>query len=295
MYTVYERYTQGGQTMNVLSITNLNKTYPNFQLKNVSLSLPKGYILGFVGENGAGKTTTINTMLNVVKRDSGTITIFGKDIDQDEIYIKKNIGYISGEIFYPKKQIKQVTNIYKRFYDTWDESIYKNYIMKFKLDESKKIDQLSKGMYLKYVLALALSHHAKLLILDEPTTGLDPVARDNLLEIFQSLVETEEVSLLYSTHITSDLEKCADYIAFIKDGVIIEHSSKDDLLDRYRLVNGSKESLVEIKELLISYKENAFGFNGLIESDRMIENEDIRYAEPSIDDIIIFFSERRDS
>ncbi|MBU0996924.1 MAG: ABC transporter ATP-binding protein [Firmicutes bacterium] len=281
--------------MDVLSITNLNKTYPTFQLKNVSLSLPKGYILGFVGENGAGKTTTINSMLNVTKRDSGTITIFGKDIDEDEIYIKKNIGYISGEIFYPKKLIKQVTNIYKRFYDTWDESIYRNYLTKFKLDESKKIDQLSKGMYLKYVLALALSHHAKLLILDEPTTGLDPVARDNLLEIFQSLVETEEVSILYSTHITSDLEKCADYIAFIRDGVIIEHSSKDDLLDRYRLVNGSKESLAEIKKHLISYKENAFGFNGLILSDLMIEHEDIRYAEPSIDDIIIYFSERRDS
>ncbi|PKL00424.1 MAG: ABC transporter ATP-binding protein [Tenericutes bacterium HGW-Tenericutes-1] len=281
--------------MDVLTITNLNKSYPGFQLKNVSLSLPKGYILGFVGENGAGKTTTINSMLNITKRDSGIIKIFGKDIDQDEIEIKKNIGYISGEIFYPKKQIKQVTNIYKRFYDSWDEDIYRTYLTKFKLDESKKIDQLSKGMYLKYVLALALSHHASLLVLDEPTTGLDPVARDNLLEIFQSLVETEEVSIFYSTHITTDLEKCADFIAFIKEGVIIEHSSKDDLLDRYRLVNGSKESLKVIKNHLISYKENAFGFNGLMKTDLMIEHEDIRYAEPSIDDIIIFFSERRDS
>lgn len=281
--------------MDVLSIYNLNKSYPGFQLKNVSLSLPKGYILGFVGENGAGKTTTINSMLNITKRESGTIKIFGKDIDQNEIDIKKNIGYISGETFYPKKQIKQVTNIYKKFYDTWDEGIYISYMTKFKLDESKKIDQLSKGMYLKYVLALALSHHASLLILDEPTTGLDPVARDNLLEIFQSLVETEEVSIFYSTHITTDLEKCADYIAFIKDGCIIEHSSKEDLLDRYRLVNGSNESLQIIKNQLISYKENAFGFNGLIKTDLIIEHEDIRYAEPSIDDIVIYFSGRRDS
>jgi ABC-2 type transport system ATP-binding protein len=280
--------------VDALLINNLNKSYPGFQLKNVSLSLPKGYILGFVGENGAGKTTTINSILNITKRDSGTVKIFGKDIDQYENEIKKNIGYISGEIFYPKKQIKQVTNIYKRFYDTWDEDAYRDYLNMFKLDESKKIDELSKGMYLKYVLALALSHCASLLILDEPTTGLDPVARDNLLEIFQSLVETQEVSIFYSTHITSDLEKCADYIAFIQDGCIIEHSSKDDLLDHYRIVNGSIESLQMIKNQLISYKENAFGFNGLIKTELMIEHDDIRYAEPTIDDIVIYISERRD-
>lgn len=281
--------------MDAFTIENLNKSYSGFQLKNVSLSLPKGYILGFVGENGAGKTTTINSMLNIVKRDSGTVKIFGKDIDQYENEIKKKIGYISGDIIYPKKQVNQVTNIYKRFYDTWDEEVYRSYLAKFKLDESKRLDQLSKGMYLKYVLALALSHHASLLILDEPTTGLDPVARDNLLEIFHSLVETEEVSIFYSTHITSDLEKCADYIAFIKNGCIVENSSKDDLLDDYRLVNGSKESLTAIKKRLISYKENAFGFNGLIKTSLVIEHEDIRYAEPSIDDIVIFISEKRDS
>ncbi|MFA5235958.1 MAG: ABC transporter ATP-binding protein [Bacilli bacterium] len=280
--------------MDALFIDNLNKSYPGFQLKNVSLSLPKGRILGFVGENGAGKTTTINSMLNITKRDSGTVKIFGKDIDQSENEIKKNIGYISGEIFYPKKQIRQVTDIYKRFYDTWDEGAYRGYLKKFKLDEAKKLDQLSKGMYLKYVLALALSHHASLLILDEPTTGLDPVARDNLLDIFQSLVEAEEVSIFYSTHITSDLEKCADYIAFINDGCIIEYAGKDELRARYRVVNGSKESLNAIKHQLISYKENAFGFNGLIKTDLMIEHEDIKYAEPTIDDIVIFISEGRD-
>ncbi len=280
--------------MDALYISNLNKTYPGFQLKNVSLSLPKGYILGFVGENGAGKTTTINSILNITKRDSGIVKIFGKDIDEHENDIKKDIGYISGDVFYPKKQIKEVTKIYKRFYDTWDDEVYKEYLEIFKLDESKMLDQLSKGMYIKYVLTLALSHHASLLILDEPTTGLDPVARDNILEIFQTLVETEEVSIFYSTHITSDLEKCADYIAFIKEGCIIEHSSKDELLDRYRLVNGSIESLQIIKDKLIAYKINSFGFNGLISTELLIEHEDIRYAEPSIDDIMIYFSGRRD-
>ena len=280
--------------MNVLEIKDLCKQYPDFELKNVSLSLPKGYILGFVGENGAGKTTTINSILNITKRDSGIVKIFGKDIDQDEIDIKTNIGYVSGDIFYPKKTIKQVTQVYKRFFPNWDEVIYQDYLHQFQLNDNKKIDELSKGMCMKYSLALALSHQAKLLILDEPTSGLDPVARDNLLQVFQTLVEDGEVSILYSTHITSDLEKCADYIAFIKNGIIVEYSSKDDLLDNYRLVSGSKESLNIIKEKMISFKENAFGFTGLIPTDNMIEHDDIKYGEPNIDEIMIYFAERRD-
>ena len=154
---------------------------------------------------------------------------------------------------------------------------------------AKKVDELSKGMKMKYALALALSHNAKLLILDEPTSGLDPVARDNLLEIFQSVVEEGEVSILFSTHITSDLEKCADYITFIKDGKLIESSTKDDLIDKYRLVNGTKEQLSEIKDQMIAYKENAFGFNGLIET-KDVKETGVRYGVPSLDDIMIYYS-----
>jgi len=290
VYTVHVRYTQGGQCMNALEIKKLNKRYKNFHLKDVSITLPKGYILGFVGENGAGKTTTIKSLLNITRRDSGEVSIFGKDIDAHENEIKSNIGYVSGDMFYPKKKVKDVTRVYKRFYPTWDNDLYESYIKQFNLDEDKKIDELSKGMYMKYTLALGLSHHAKLLILDEPTTGLDPVARDNLLEVFQSLIEEGEISILYSTHITSDLEKCADYIVVIKEGQIIENCSKDDLIDQYRIVNGSKESLDKIKDKLISYKENVFGFNGLIKTKDMKKIEDIRYGQPLIDDIIIFFS-----
>lgn len=280
--------------MNALEIKNVSKKYKSFQLKDVSITLPKGYILGFVGENGAGKTTTIKALLNIVKRDSGTVSILGKELDQYENEIKSNIGYVSGDIFYPRKKVKDITRVYKRFYTTWDESIYQEYIKKFDLDENKRIDELSKGMCMKYSLALALSHHAQLLILDEPTTGLDPVARDKLLEVFQSLVEDGEISILYSTHITTDLEKCADYIVFIKEGQIIENCSKDDLIDQYRIVNGSEESLSLLKDRLISYKKNAFGFNGLIKTDQVKELQGVRYAQPSIDDIIIFFSERSD-
>ncbi len=277
--------------MKALEIKNLNKRYNSFHLKDVSLELPMGYILGFVGENGAGKTTMIKSMLNVIRRDSGSVHILGKELDQNENEIKSSIGYVSGEIFYPKKKIKDITRVYKRFYPTWDDEIYNKYLIEFNLDENKKIDELSKGMCMKYSLALGLSHHSKLLILDEPTTGLDPVARDQLLDVFQSLVEDGSVSILYSTHITSDLERCADYIVVIKEGQIIENSSKDDLLDRYKLVTGSKETLPHVEKHLISYKENVFGFTGLIETSNMVDIKDIRYGQPSIDDILIYFSE----
>ncbi|MGS0972232.1 MAG: ABC transporter ATP-binding protein [Candidatus Izemoplasmataceae bacterium] len=278
--------------LNSIEVKGLKKTYKDFTLKDVTFSLPSGYIMGFIGENGAGKTTTINSMLNITKRESGSVRILGFDIDTDEFSIKRNIGFVSGESFYHKKKVKVVTDIYKRFYDDWDDDVYQSYLTRFNINPEKRIDELSKGMAMKYLLALALSHHAKLLILDEPTSGLDPVARDNLLEIFQTLVEELEVTILFSTHITSDLEKCADYITYIQNGQIVESSSKDDLIDKYRLVTGSKEDLVYIKETIISYKTNAFGFNGLINSRDVLNKGDLRYGQPSIDDIMVYFAER---
>jgi ABC-2 type transport system ATP-binding protein len=246
--------------------------------------------MGFIGENGAGKTTTIKSMLNLVKRDGGEVTILGKSIDTHEMDIKLNIGYVSGELFYPKKTIEQITTVYKKFFKNWDEPLYQSYLKKFNLDASKKIDELSKGMQLKYAISLALSHHAELLILDEPTSGLDPVARDNLLEVFQSIVENEETSILFSTHITSDLDKCADYITFIKNGEIIESCTKDDMIDKYRFIGGTKEQLSEIKDRLISYRNNAFGFNGLIKTDLVQKTDTCKIGQPSLDDIMIFYA-----
>lgn len=274
--------------MNSIEIKNLTKRYKTFTLDNISLSIPKGYIMGFVGENGAGKTTTIKTMLNIAKRDEGQISILGQDIDKDEISIKSKIGYVSGNLFYPKKTLKEVTKYYKSFYDEWDEGLYLDYLNKFNLDSSKRIDELSKGMQLKYQITLALSHHAELLILDEPTSGLDPVARDNLLELFQTIIENEEATIFFSTHITSDLEKCADYVTFIKDGRIIESCSKDDLIDKYRLVNGTEKELIEVKERLIAFKTNSFGFNGLIKTIDLKENDTFKVGQPSLDDIMIY-------
>ena len=201
---------------------------------------------------------------------------------------------MTGELFYPKRKVVEITNVFKRFYSNFDEEIYQRYIDKFNINPEKKIDELSRGMNVKYQIALALSHHAKLIILDEPTSGLDPVARDQLLEIFQNIIEDGEVSILFSTHITSDLEKCADYITFIKDGKIISSTSKDELLETYLLVNGDIDFLEKIKPKLISYKNNAFGFTGLIRKEDFIENKELRTGKPNLEEIMIYYSEKRD-
>jgi len=275
-----------------IKVQGLSKQYDTFRLQNVSFEIPEGYIMGFIGENGAGKTTTIKSMLNIINKESGKVIVFGKDMDQEEVEIKKQIGYISGDSFYPKKKIKEVTDIYKSFFDTWDEEVYQSYLVKFKLDDQKKIDQLSKGMKMKYELSLAMSHHARLLILDEPTSGLDPVVRDELLEIFQTIVEEGDTSVLFSTHITSDLDKCADYITFIQNGKIIDSTTKDEFIDKYVLVSGELDDLEDMKTLLIGYKKNAFGFHGLIEAEKLSSNLKVKSAKPSLDDIMIYFAEK---
>ena len=279
--------------MNTIEVKNLTKIYKTFTLDHVSFTIPKGYIMGFIGENGAGKTTTIKSMLNIIKRNDGNIHIFDKDIDTHELEIKSKIGYVSGNMFYPKKTIKDITKVYKRFYDQWDEPLYQSYLAQFKLDENKRVDELSKGMQLKYAIALALSHHAELLILDEPTSGLDPVARDQLLELFQTIMEKEETTIFFSTHITSDLEKCADYVTFIKEGQIIESSSKDDLIDSYRYVSGTEKELDKMKDRLISYKVNAFGFNGLMKSSDVKSSDTAKIGQPTLDDIMIFYASHK--
>ncbi|MBW7476698.1 ABC transporter ATP-binding protein [Paenibacillus oenotherae] len=282
--------------MLALDIRNLNKKYEHFQLKNVSFQLEKGYIMGFIGANGAGKTTTIKSILNLTRIDSGEIHIMGKEIKEHELQLKQEIGFAFGDIhFYTRNKIKTLTNVIKSFYHNWDDKAYYNYLRRFNLNEDKKIAELSTGMKVKYSLALALSHGAKLLILDEPTSGLDPVARDNLLDIFQELVEDGEISILFSTHITTDLEKCADYITFINNGQIINSSEKEEFIDTYRLVNGKVEQLDGIKDQLIAYKKNSFGFTGLIHTKDFDPALDIKSTLPSLEEIMIYFARKEDA
>ncbi|CAM4030866.1 ABC transporter ATP-binding protein [Cohnella lubricantis] len=277
--------------MLALDVRNLTKVYPNFQLRDVSFQLEKGYIMGFIGANGAGKTTTIKSILNMLHLDGGEVRILGKNMAEHELELKQEIGFAFGGIdFYTRSKMKTLTDVMKRFYTHWNDDTYYSYLSRFKLDENKKIVELSTGMRVKYSLALALSHGAKLLILDEPTSGLDPVARDDLLDIFQELVVDGEISILFSTHITSDLEKCADFITFIENGRIIHSSEKEEFKESYRLLNGSEDQLNQVKDRLISFKKNSFGFTGLIRSQDFDPSSGIKAATPSLEEIMIYFA-----
>ena len=275
--------------MKVLEINNLCKKYPTFSLDNVSFSFDQGYIMGFIGRNGAGKTTTLKSMLNFVHPDSGSVKICGYDTKNDEFLVKNNIGFVSGlDGFYNSKKIKTVTNVTKRFFKNWDENLYKELLQKFNLDENKLISSLSAGMKVKYQIALAMSHDAKLLILDEPTTGLDPVSRDELVLLFQDYVANGDRSILFSTHIISDLEKCADFITYIKNGKIYKSTDIVQFKDSYILVNGKIDDLTEeLKSKIIGFHKNSFGFEGMI----TIDNKDLfsscEFTKPSLEEIMV--------
>ncbi len=236
---------------NVIEVKNVCKNYTDFSLNNLSFSLPMGCIMGLVGQNGAGKTTMIRLILNMANRDGGEIRIFGLDNLNDEQKIKQDIGAVFDEIFFVDIwRVREVEKVIRGFYSKWDSKLYRQYLTKFRLPVDKKIKDLSRGMKMKLMLAVALSHEAKLLILDEPTSGLDPVARDELLEILKAYIADGQKSILFSTHITSDLEKIADYITLIDNGNLIYTGTKDDLLKRFSGLLPSS-ALLTIDEILV--------------------------------------------
>ncbi|MBE6753505.1 MAG: ABC transporter ATP-binding protein [Ruminococcaceae bacterium] len=254
--------------MELLRLEGLTKRYDGFTLDNVSFALEEGYIMGFIGRNGAGKTTTLKTMLGLVHPDGGTVQMCGMDFQKNERACRQQIGVVFGEFdHYPKKKLSAITDVYRRFYEQWDDAEYRRCLERFELDESKTVEQLSSGMRVKYSLALALSHGARLLILDEPTSGLDPISRDELMELFQSIIEDGTRSILFSTHITSDLEKCADYITYLKDGRIVCSMEHGALLESWRMVKGGGKPDADIAKLLVGCRTNKFGFDALVRSD----------------------------
>jgi ABC-2 type transport system ATP-binding protein len=275
--------------MEILSVQNLSKHYEKFTLKNVSFSLDKGYIMGFIGRNGAGKTTTLKSMMRLVHPDGGKVTVFGMDFAENELACKQRIGFMLGGVdYYPKKKLRTIAEVTSRFYSEWDNAEYQRRLAAFELDPEKKIDELSAGMRVKFSLALALSHHAQLLILDEPTSGLDPVSRDELLLLFQDLIEDGEHSILFSTHIISDLEKCADFITYIKDGEIIAKSDKDSFLDAYRMVSGTTAQLNgSLSKKIIGLREHKFGFEGLIRKADIALASGVEVAPADLENIMI--------
>ena len=239
--------------MNTLEVRNLCKVYPAFTLQDVSFTVPAGSVTGLVGRNGAGKSTTLKSLLGLVHPDGGEVRFCGMDTAENEKAFKEEIGVVLGGIdFYPKKKLKTITAVTKKFYVNWDEEAYRRYMALFALDEQKRVDQLSNGMRVKYLIALALSHGARLLILDEPTSGLDPVSRDELVQLFKALVADGQRSVLFSTHITSDLEKCADAIVYIKDGKVYQAATMQEFMS----TNADKGATLE--DIIVTIERRAW-------------------------------------
>ena len=250
--------------MDVLEVKGLCKTYPAFTLDHVSFHVGRGRICGFIGRNGAGKSTTLGSLTGLVHPDAGEARFFGMELRGNETAVKRKTGFVSSGVnYYPNRKLRTITSVTRAFYPDWDEVAYERYMKLFHLDEAKTPAQLSAGMKVKYALALALSHRAELLILDEPTSGLDPVSRDELLDIFMQL-SSEGKSILFSTHITSDLDKCADDIVYIQRGRILAEETLDDFVAAYRLVEFDAAALTPAqREALVGEKQVKHGFSAL--------------------------------
>ncbi|HHY42052.1 MAG TPA: ABC transporter ATP-binding protein [Thermoanaerobacterales bacterium] len=282
---------------NILEIINLSKTYGNFKLSDVNISLPRGYIMGFIGANGAGKTTTIKLIMNMIKKDSGEIRVFGKDHVKYELYIKNKVGYVSEQpVFYENQAVAWNVNFAKKFYDEWDDALFEDLLTRFNIDSSKKINQLSKGMRMKTALAIALSHHPELLILDEPTSGLDPIVRDELLGILMEFIQDESRSVFFSSHITSDIEKIGDYVTFIDNGRIILSEEKDKILDKWKIVKGDINLMNNYKKDLIGLEQTRTYFKALVKDfDAFKAKYDISSLvidKPTLDDVLLHLTKK---
>ncbi|AYD39978.1 ABC transporter ATP-binding protein [Clostridium fermenticellae] len=278
---------------NIMEIKNLRKQYGSFTLKDISFTLPGGYIMGFIGPNGSGKSTTIKLIMNLVKKTGGEIKLFGMDMEKHEIEIKDRIGFVYDEnYYYEELTIDQMRKVIRPFYSKWDDRIFDDYINRFSLNPKIKIKKLSKGMKTKFALAMALSHNAELIIMDEPTAGLDPIFRREILDILHELIQDGDKSVFFSTHITTDLEKIADYITFINDGNIVFSKEKDVIMDEYALIKGPLDLLNHENETsFIGIRKNKYGFEALIsdrKSIKRIYKDKIIMEKASLEDIMFF-------
>ncbi len=274
--------------MNALEIRNLTKSYPGFMLDNINLTLPSGCIMGLIGENGAGKSTTIKLILDMIYKDSGSITILGKD-NQDNIELtKEDIGVVLDEVGLPEcLTAQQVGNVMKHTFRNWDDAEYAQLLKKLALPEQKRFKAFSRGMKMKLGIAVALSHHPKLLILDEATSGLDPVMRDEILDIFNDFTRDESHAILISSHIVSDLEKICDYVAFLHKGNLVLFEEKDRLLEKYGIIQCTKEQLQELDQsAVIGVKYSSYNVEAVVLRDQIPEG--FKVHPISIEDLFIF-------
>lgn len=274
-----------------LILENVTKHYKDFTLDNISFKVPQGSIVGLIGENGAGKSTTIHTILGLIRKDSGTISILG-ETDINAVH-KNNIGVVFDGNNYPDMLTpKQLGKIFENIYSSWDKKKYRELLDRFDLPMNKKINQFSKGMKMKYAISVAFSHHSKLLILDEATSGLDPIMRDEILDMFLDFIQDEENSILVSSHITSDLEKVADYIVFIHKGKLVFSKSKDELLENYGILKCGANLFDEIdKKEMIAYRKQDYEWQVLVENRRAIQKKYPKalIIPASIDEIMLMY------
>ncbi len=274
-----------------LRLEHISKKYETFTLHDVNLVIPKGSIMGFIGENGAGKSTTMKAMLGLIHPDGGEVYVDGKRFTGEERGIKERLGVVTDSSCFPEElNAVEIGNVMRRVYRTWDKKRYKGLLKEYKIDEKKRIREYSRGMKMKLSLVVALSHDSKLLVLDEATSGLDPVVRDSLLDTFLDFIQDEEHAIWLSSHILSDLEKVCDYITFIQDGRILFSENKDELIEKYRIVKGSRAQLEQL-ESVIGLSENAFGAQALVPSAQAPDG--IASDAAGIEDIMLFYGKER--
>ena len=278
--------------MELLEVHNLSKHYKNFNLDNIDFMLPKGFIMGYVGQNGAGKSTTLNLITNLCKSTAGEIYVDGITCDDDTVRYKESIGYIGDEFYYPDSfTIKNIRGILKNFYNTFSVEKFDEMLDKWKLTDKMKVKDFSRGMKVKLMFASVLARDTKLLVLDEATNGLDPVVRVEVLRLLQEYIADGERSVIFSTHILSDLEQIADYIYFIDDGRKVLYDSKDELLESYLLVKGERRALTpQLAREMIGITDNAYGFEAILPSDRAdMLTKEFLFEKPTIDEIVIHY------
>lgn len=277
----------------ILEVKDLEKKYTDFTLDKISFSIPSGTIVGLIGENGAGKSTTINAILNLIKKDGGEIKVLGKEMTDSDTGMRNEIGVVfDGNNFYDTLTPRKIGNIMAKVYSNWDMSCFEEYLKRFQLPVSKEIKQFSKGMKMKFTIAVALSHNPRLLILDEATSGLDPIVRDEVLDIFLDFVQDETHAVLVSSHITSDLEKIADYITFIHKGKLIFSLSKDELIYNYGIIKCGREQFMKMdSDDIITYRKKDYEYEILVSDKTRMERKykNCLMNDVTIDDIMLLY------
>lgn len=279
--------------MEAITFENVEKRLGDFTLSIPKLAIKQGYITGFIGKNGAGKTTTIKGIMNLLNLDQGHIKILGKDSRKERAVLNQMIGYVGDKSGYmPEMSVETTKNMIAPFYKNWDESLFEKYIKLFGLHLHQKVGSLSQGQGKQMDLVMALAHRPKLIVLDEPTANLDPIVRNEILDILMEHMQNEEVSVFYSTHITTDLEKACDYIMMIQEGKILFSQDKESIEESYYLIKGSNKIVTDtLSQKLIGFKRNEFGFEGLTTNKKEIYallGEEVVYDKANLEDIMVF-------